>query len=177
MYVFGTSVLCVRFDVLLSKDFLQFLTHIVRLLRWTIISFQIFHWKQAATTTSRNRRNRRPTKHSLPQAFCCWLCFLICWRLINAYGELHFRSLQSLLIVLFRNNFIFICPGYLIWNKTMGSNLDGSDVYIKPSTDRQTVTNRRLGTGQTIQHIDYETSWDAEIPIIICPLTQFDQHS
>ena len=39
-------------------------------------------------------------------------CLLIGCLLVNTYAELQFRSNQRRPIVLFRNNFIFICLGY-----------------------------------------------------------------
>ena len=53
------------------------------------------------------------SKHDVGSClFIVGSCLFIGFGLVN--GELQFRSIQLLRIARFRNNFIFICSGYLI---------------------------------------------------------------
>ena len=59
--------------------------------------------------------------------------FFFCWRLVNTYyGELHFRSIQLLPIVIFPNNLIFSCTGYYFKTTRLGvtGNLNRSWLYV-----------------------------------------------
>ena len=61
-------------------------------------------------------------------------CFFFCWRLVNTYyGELHFRSIQSLPIVIFPNNLIFSCTGYYFKTTRLGVTWTVADYNVLTS--------------------------------------------
>ena len=88
------------------------------------------------------------------------------------YGELYFRSIQLLSIVLFRNNFIIIFQDYHFEIMLIGSNwinLKCSSKRVFTSVQLQqhqkTIPNNRLGTEQGVREFKLPGQTDIRITV------------
>ena len=142
------------------------LTSIIELFFWQVCLMlkRLSHHSEVLVLISREERRNTCSRGgwcacSL-QAFYWWLfCFV--WRLVNAYGELNFRSIQLLPIVLFQNNLIFISTNYyyeiIHWGTTGSIWGKAHYMYMCLQAYRQSKTTSTVGFGHA-KYMWYDSS-------------------